>query len=447
MKTLQPPPAAGRPKHWLMGTAYHLQRDPLKWIPRWMSEHGDLFSIDSPLGGAVVVADPVLARQVLVERYPKYIEKSRSYALLRILMGNGLVTSSGDFWRGQRKLTQPAFHRRRLDAIFRMMVERSEAAADRIQGSSGPVDAAPLFSRLTLEIISRAMFSTDVDDGADRVGEHIATLNEGALRMLRQPWRFLLPRKIPTPFTVKEVKARRELDEIVHRIIDRRRNGADEHDDLLAMFLSACDEETGRGMTDLQLRDEVMTMFVAGHETTANAMCWLLHLLAIHPEEARRVYAEIDAAGEALEEGRVSDFPRVRAAIDESLRLYPTIWSIGRRCVEADELGGYHIEIGTPLIIPIFQFHRDPRWWDRPEEFQPERFLGEKTHRDGTYMPFGAGPRICIGNQFALQELVIMTVTFLRRYRVESVPEFQVDPAALITLRPRNGMKLKFVAR
>lgn len=430
-----------------MGSAFYIQRDPLKWIPQWMAEYGDLFSIHSPFGGVTVVGSPTLARQVLVERYPKYLEKGRSYALLRILMGNGLVTSSGEFWRGQRKMTQPAFHRRRLDAIFRMMVACTDHAVDRLAAGEDGRDLAPVFSRLTLEIISRAMFSTDGDEGADRVGEHIATLNEGALRMLRQPWRFLLPRKIPTPFTAQEVAARRDLDAIVHRIIARRREKPDEHDDLLAMFLSACDEETGRGMSDAQLRDEVMTMYVAGHETTANAMCWLLHLVARHPEIQARLHEEVDAAGDALEQGQLNAYPLVRAVIDESLRFYPTIWSIGRRCVEADELGGYRIPTGMPMLVPIFQFHRDPRWWDRPELFRPDRFLEGKPCPDGVYMPFGAGPRICIGNQFALQELVIMTVGFLRRLKVAPLEEFPVEPAPLITLRPKHGMRLRWSAR
>lgn len=442
-------PAVDEPRHWLMGPAYHAQRDPLKWIPEWAERHGDVYSIGSPLGSATVVCSPELARQVLVEKYPRYLEKGRSYAVLRILMGNGLVTSSGEFWRGQRKLTQPAFHRRRLDAIFAMMVERSRHAADQLGAPAGhgPLDVAPAFSRLTLDIIARAMFSTEVESAAESVGRHIATLNEAALRMLRQPWRFLLPRTFPTPFTATEFAARKSLDDIVHGIIARRRGGGGEHDDLLGMFLSACDEETGRGMTDAQLRDEVMTMFVAGHETTANAMCWVLHLVATHPEVAERLHGEIDAAGDALATGSVAAFPYTRRVIEESLRLFPTIWSVGRRCVEDDELGGFHIRAGTTLLIPIFHFHWSERWWDEPRKFDPDRFLPERRPSPEVYFPFGAGPRSCIGNQFALQELVIMTAVFLKKFRVLAVAGFPVEPDALITLRPKHGMKLRLVPR
>lgn len=431
-----------------MGPVYYVRQDPLKWLPHWAEEHGDLFSVSSRLGGITVVSNPELARQVLVERYSHYIEKSRSYAVLRILMGNGLVTSSGEFWRGQRKLTQPAFHRRRLDAIFAMMVERSRSATERLAAEAKePVDIAPVFSHLTLEIISRAMFSTDVESSAGAVGRHIATLNETALKMLAQPWRFFLPRTFPTPFSKTEFNARAALDSIVHGIIERRRQGAEDHDDLLGMFLSACDEETGRGMTNAQLRDEVMTMFVAGHETTANAMCWLLYLVATHPETETKLLEEITAAGDALDRGDITAFPYTRRVVEESLRLYPTIWSVGRCCTKEDELGGYHIRRGTNLIIPIIHFHRSEQWWDEPLKFDPDRFLPGRRPSAEIYFPFGAGARTCIGNQFALQELVIMSAVFLRRFRFSTVPGFEVVPDPLITLRPKNGMRLAVTER
>lgn len=445
---IQEPPLVTEPHHWLMGgAAYYAQRDPLKWLPEWADQYGDVYRIGSRIGSAVVVADPDLARQVLTEKYKSYLEKGRSYIVLRILMGNGLVTSSGEFWRGQRKLTQPAFHRRRLDAIFAMMVERSGAYAERLLERAEAIDVAPMFSQLTLEIISRAMFSTDVESEATEVSRHITTLNEAALRMLRQPWRFFLPRKFPTPFTATEFKARTEMDRIVHGIIERRRSGEDTHDDLLGMFLSACDEETGRGMTNEQLRDEVMTIFVAGHETTANAMCWVLHLVATHPEAAGKLYGEIDAAGDALDRGDLGAFTYTRQVIEESLRLFPTIWSVGRTCVEDDELGGFHIRSGTNLLIPIFHFHKSERWWDEPEKFDPDRFQSDRRPAPGIYFPFGAGPRTCIGNHFAMQELIIMTASILKRLRVLPQPGFDVQPDALITLRPKHGMMLRFEER
>lgn len=425
-----------------MGPAWHAQRDPIGYITRWAAEYGDVFSISSPLGSATVVADPVLARQVLADHYPNYVEKGRSYAVLRILMGNGLVTSSGEFWRGQRKMTQPAFHRRRLDAIFAMMVRRSREAALEMAAAGGAPDIAPAFSRLTLAIISEAMFSTDVKQDASTVGAHVATLNEAALRMLRQPWRFLLPRRFPTPFTRHDYHARTELDRIVNNIIHQRRRNPDGHDDLLSMFLSACDEETGRGMTDGQLRDEVMTMFIAGHETTANAMCWVFHLLATHPDAKARLLEEIAGAGDALDQGNLAAFPYTKMVIEESLRLYPTIWSVGRLCTRDDELGDWKIRKGDTLIIPIFHFQWSAKWWDDPGKFDPDRFQPARRPSPEIYFPFGAGPRTCIGNQFAMQELMIMTITFLQALDIQPVPGFSVETDALITLRPKHGMRL-----
>jgi cytochrome P450 len=443
------PPIVNAPSHWLLGPAYYAQRAPLTWIPKWIEEHGDIFRIKSPLGQAVIVSSPDLAKQVLVERYARYQQKSRSYAVLRILMGNGLVTSEGEFWRGQRKLVQPAFHRRRLDALFTMMVERTNdfVARFRPAAESGQaVDLAPPLSELTLDIISRAMFSSDVQGAAADVARHIAILNEYALHMLRNPWLFLLPRNLPLPFSHRQVNSLRSLNSIVLGIVQARRRGSDTHDDLLSMLLSACEEETGRGMTDAQLRDEVMTIFVAGHETTANATAWLLYLVSQHPEVEEKLLADIDAhwPKEGLTNQNIFAFSYVRQVIEESLRVYPTIWSIGRRCTEADQLGGFEIPVGMNVVVPIFHFHWNARLWNEPKKFDPSRFAPEQ--RPGadsmTYFPFGAGPRSCIGNHFALQELMIMTVLFYRHFRFRLQPGFNVEADPLITLRPKHGMKM-----
>lgn len=442
-------PLVTAPSHWLLGPAYYAQREPLRWIPQWIQEHGDIFRVSSPLGQATIVAAPELARQVLVDHASHYQQKSRAYAVLRILMGNGLVTSEGEFWRGQRKLVQPAFHRRRLDALFAMMVERATDTLARLApaaGASQAVDVAPLLSQLTLDIISRAMFSSDVQGAAADVSHHIDILNEYALRMLRRPWLFLLPRSFPTPFNAAQYRSLKALNGIVHGIIQTRRHHADTHDDLLNMLLSACEEGTGRGMTDAQLRDEVMTIFVAGHETTANAMAWLLHLISQHREVEQQLVAEIDAhwPQSGLTNDNIGAFTYVRQVIEESLRMHPTIWSVGRRCTEPDELGGYSIPVGMNVVVPIFHFHWSERFWSEPQKFDPSRFTPERRPAPEamTYFPFGAGPRSCIGNHFALQELMILTILFHRHYQFRVEPGFTVEHDPLITLRPKHGMKL-----
>jgi len=448
------PPLVRNPRHWLLGPAYHARRAPLVWIPKWIEEHGDIFTIKSSLGRAVVVARPEWAKHVLVDAYARYQSKSQAYGVLRILFGNGLVTSEGEFWRGQRKLAQPAFHRRRLDALFAMMVERANDCARSLNEAAlagAAVDVGPAFSHLTLDIISRAMFSTDVEGAAADVSRHIATLNEYALRLLRNPWLFLLPRTFPTPFTSGQFHALKSLNEIVFGIIKARRHQPDRHDDLLAMLLSACDEETGRGMTDEQLRDEVMTVFVAGHETTANAMTWLTYLVSQHPEVEEKLLAESDAQcpAEGLTSANIGRFAYARQVIEESLRIYPSIWSIGRRCGEDDEVGGCHIPRGMNVVVPIFHFHWSERYWKDAQRFDPERFGPERRPAPDamTYLPFGAGPRSCIGNHFALQELAIMTATFYRHFAFRLAPGFTVEPDPLITLRPKHGMRMRIVAR
>ena len=443
------PPLVTKPSHWLFGPGYYAQREPLTWISKWIEQYGDVFRIKSPLGQATIVASPELARQVLAERYARYQQKNQSYMVLRILMGNGLVTSEGEFWRGQRKLVQPAFHRRRLDALFAMMVERTNdfVARFRVAAESGEaVDLATPLSELTLDIISRAMFSSDVQGAAAEVSRHIAILNEYALHMLRHPWLFLLPKRIPTPFTFGPVNSLNSLNRIVHGIIQSRRRGTDAHDDLLSMLLSACEEGTGKGMTDEQLRDEVMTIFVAGHETTANAMAWLLYLVSQNPEVEARLLADVDVhwPADGLSTQNIFAFTYVRQVIEESLRVYPTIWSVGRRCTEADALGGYEIPRGMNVVVPIFHFHWSPKYWAEPQKFDAARFApDQRPAADSmTYFPFGAGPRSCVGNHFALQELMIMTVLFYRHFRFRLFPGFKVEPDPLITLRPKHGMKM-----
>jgi cytochrome P450 len=424
-------------------------------MTRWFREYGDIYMLSSPLGQATLVGDPEMARQVLVERYARYQKKSKSYVVLRILMGNGLVTSEGEFWRGQRKLVQPAFHRKRLETIFGMMVERIGRLAAQLSSaarSSDGVDFAPLLSQLTLDIISRAMFSSDVQGAASEVSRHIAVLNEYALRMLRKPWLFLLPRKYPPPLDRLAARLHpqygslRSLNQIVHGIIQARRQQPGEYDDLLSMLLEACEEGTGRGMTDEQLRDEVMTIFVAGHETTANAMAWLMSLLSGHPQIEERLVAEINSnwneGGLTIE--TLGRFVYTRQVIEESLRVYPTIWSIGRSCTEEDELAGYTIPVGMNVVVPIFHFHWNERFWSNPQQFDPDRFAPERRPPADSmiYFPFGAGPRSCIGNHFAMQELMLMTVILYRHFSFQIEPGFRVTPDPLITLRPRDGMRM-----
>ena len=453
------PPRVVTPRHWLLGPVYHVRRDPLHWIPVLAKEYGDIFMIKAPSGSAAIVTSPELARDVLVDHHARYQEKSIAYGVLRILMGEGIVTSGGALWRRQRKLVQPAFHRRRIEALFGLMHERVEACAERLAAlsrSGAPIDVAPLLSQLTLDIIARAMFSSDVRAAAADVTRHIALLNEQALRLLRQPWLFLVPQRILALFQPGPARSLASLNRIVQGIIEERRRHTGAHDDLLEMLLQPDEDGSGERMSDAQLRDEVMTIFVAGHETTANAMAWILLLVAQHPEVEEQLVAEIDGKWPAggLSLATLGEFPYARQVIEESLRVYPTIWSVGRRATEDDELGGYRIPAGMNLLVPIFYFHWSERFWPEPQRFDPSRFAqsGSAGERRSAvdpmvYFPFGAGPRACIGAQFAMQELLILTLALYRRFvfRVPKGASVEADP--LITLRPKHGMPLVVEAR
>ena len=448
------PPIVTHPRHWLLGPVYYAQRAPLKYFPKWIESYGDVFRIKGSLGQATILGAPEFVKQVMVDRYARYQQKSQAYIVLRILMGNGLVTSEGEFWRGQRKLVQPAFHRRRLDAIFNMMVERTVDTLQHFQAAArngAAIDVVPILSHLTLDIISRAMFSSDVQDAASQVSRHIHVLNDYALRMLRNPLLFLLPKRIRLPGTWGPVGSLKALDLIVAGIIQSRRKNPEAHDDLLTMLLTACEEETGRGMTDQQLRDEVMTIFVAGHETTANAMAWILYLVSRHSEVEQQLLAEINSKfpPEGLNSSNLQNFTYVRQVIEESLRVYPSIWSVGRRCTEEDTLGGYQIPKGMNVVIPIFYFHWSERFWKSPQKFDPTRFSPEQRPQPDQmiYFPFGAGPRSCIGNHFAMQELMIMTIHLYRQFRFAVEDGFNVEPDPLITLRPKYGMRMRIGER
>jgi cytochrome P450 len=373
--------------------------------------------------------------------------------MLKLLLGNGLLTSEGDFWRKQRRLIQPAFHKQKLSELTAMMVKRAKAEVERLakRAESGEYfDVAPDMTALTLDIISEAIFSSGVDDKAELVSRQITLLNQYATDKLNSPIR--LPALFPTPGNIKERNAIKILDQIIYQIIDERRREGISKNDLLSMLLDARDEETGEAMDNKQLRDEVMTIFIAGNETTANAMAWTLYLLSQNPEAEQKMVAEIDEkldAGIELNFQNVMSFQYVRQVIDESLRIFPPAWVVGRRNTEDDEIGGYRIRKNTNVLMPIMYLHRSEKYWHEPLKFKPERFAPElKSNIDRyVYFPFGGGPRLCIGNNFALIEMQIILIQLYRHYTFKLKEGFVAEPEPLITLRPKNGVIMKVVKR
>ena len=436
-------------KHWLFGSGYLLRERTVDQVKFFIEKYGEVVSLSLPFNRVAIAANPDYARYILLDNSKNYT-KSLAYDILKLLLGNGLLTSEGDFWRQQRRLIAPAFHRKKLEQLTAEMIELTEQAVQRLKTQAGKeVDMALDMTDLTLQIISKAMFSSAVDEKAALVGKQITLLNEYSIEKLNQPIR--LPAAFPTPFNIRERKAINILNDVIYDIINARRKG-DSKDDLLSMLIEARDEDTGEAMDDRQLRDEVMTIFIAGNETTANAMAWTLYLLSQSPEAEAKMIKEIDEkldAGIRLDFNTVQSFQYVRMVIDESMRIYPPAWSVGRRNIEEDEIGGYRIEKGTNVLIPIIYFHHSEKYWDEPMKFKPERFAPENKHNIDrfVYFPFGSGPRTCIGNNFALLEMQIILILFYRNLRFKLKDGFKVEMDPLITLRPKNGMVMEVQPR
>jgi cytochrome P450 len=363
-------------------------------------------------------------------------------------LGNGLLTSEGDFWRQQRKLAQPAFHRDRVAAYAATMVAAAERMLD--GWADGQVrDVQDEMMRVTLEIVAKCLFDADVSGDAADASAAMETLircfSRRVDRIIKLPMRF------PTPSNLRFRRAMNRLDRIIFAIIADRRASDQDRGDLLSMLLQAQDEHDGRRMTDRQLRDEAMTLFMAGHETTANTLAWTWMLLSQNPEAEAALHAELDAilAGRAP---TVADLPRLVYAdhvITEALRVYPTVWLLGREAVEPCTVGGMRVPIGLTLWMSQWVVHRDPRFFDDPESFRPDRWadgLARRIHRYA-YFPFGGGPRICIGNSFAQMEAVLLLATIARRYQVRLVPGKVVRPFPTMTLRPDGGIKVILARR
>lgn len=423
-------------------------RDPLEFIKTNREKYGDIFRISLPIGNLVVVTTPAYAQHVLQEKNRNY-QKSFAYDILKIFLGNGLLTSEGDFWRKQRRLAQPAFHRERLAEIVQTMSELSGEMAEeweQIKKEGKPFDITIQMNRITLDIVSKALFGADVRSDLELVRNAITVANEFAIARIRYLTK-RIPLWIPTKENREFKKAGDALDSLLYSIIDNRMANPIERHDLLAMLMEAKDEDTGEGMSHRQLRDEAMTLFIAGHETSALALSWAWYLLATHPEVMAKLKEELK---EVLN-GRLpgfADIPRLtytRQIVDETLRLFPPAYIIGRRPIDKDDLGGYIIDKNTNVLVAVYDIHRNPELWDEPDKFKPERFAPENIKKipKYAYFPFGGGPRLCIGNNFALMEMQIVLATLAQRFDFTLLspqkPEF--DP--LITLRSKTSIMMQ----
>ena len=422
-----------------------IRRNPLAVFADAARRYGDVVSFRIGPRRGFLITNPRDVRHVLQDNARNY-HKSPLYEKLRISLGNGLLTSEDDFWLRQRRIAQPAFHRQRIAALAGVMAEaaRGTAAHWRTLGASGrAADVEDEMMRLTRTVVLRTLLGADLGPFAATLDSAWTIMNQ---HIGQSFWSLGLADRLPTPKHRRFQAARKLLQAAVDYVIRERRRNPSERTDLLSMLLSARDEETGEAMTDEQLRVEVTTFLLAGQETTALALTWTWYLLSRHAEAQRRLEEEIDSVldGRPPEYDDLPNLPYVRMVIDEALRLYPPAWGFSRQALADDELGGFHLPRGWLAFVLPYVLHRLPAFWKNPDEFDPDRFLPERSadRPKFVYLPFGAGPRQCIGNHFALIEAQLIVATLAQGYRLRIVAEHQVEPWPLITLRPRFGMPM-----
>lgn len=456
-----------------------LRVGPHAFMIRVAQQYGPILRY--PIGPLAVylVTDPDGVKHVLQDNHRNYDKDTFQYNLLSSITGRGLLTSDGEFWLRQRRLAQPAFHRQRINGFVGLMTDYAErmlARWDEHAARGEPLDVAAEMMHVALQIVGKALFSIDIGGQADELAQATLTVLDHIVGRARTFG--MMPEWLPTAGNRRYRAAMRVLDGAVNATIERRRppppaplpvkeGGAELPSprrggvggevvaggevDLLSMLMNARDEATGEAMTDRQLRDEAMTMLVAGHETVASALAWTWHLLAQNPEAEAKLHAEL---AEVLG-GRapaVDDLPKLRytqAVFEEALRLYPPAWIITRKALGEDEIGGYRIPTGALVVASPYVTHRSADYWDEPDAFRPARFLPEATagrHRFA-YYPFGGGPRLCIGNTFALVEAQAIIASVAQRYAPRPIPGHPIEVEPGVTLRPKHGLMMALDAR
>jgi cytochrome P450 len=410
-----------------------------------MREYGDLVSLRVLNFRILLLNHPDHIEDVLVNHPRKFI-RGRVLLANKRVFGRGLLTSEGDFWLRQRRLAQPAFHRARIAGYASTMVEFAERLLHEWQdGEERDIHAEMM--RLTLQIVGKTLFDADVECDAQDIGKSMELLLELSANFRRT---IFIPHWVPTPTNFRLERAIRQIEKVLYRMIAEKRASGRDSGDLLSMLLAAQDEDGSR-MTDQQLRDEAITLFLAGHETTANTLSWTWWLLAQNPAVEAKLHAELRTVlgGRAPS---LDDWPKLvytNHIITESMRLYPPAWGTARTAVEDHEIAGYAVPKGSGVSFAQWTVHRDARWYDAPDEFRPERWEGDLLKRNPkfAYFPFGGGPRQCIGNTFALMETALTLATIAQRYRFRLVAGHPVVPLASITLRPRYGIRVVLESR
>jgi cytochrome P450 len=441
-----PPGPHGLP---ILGVSLDMLRDALSLLRRAAREYGDIVRIPVLMGDRILLNHPDFIEQLLVIQQSKFHKSTLSKEATQRLLGQGLLISEGDFWRRQRRLAQPAFHRARINQYAATMVEIAQEHMRKWRGGEER-DVAHEMMATTLDIAVRTLFGTTLPGEAEQVGRAMTFLMRYSLSRARSP--VALPASWPTP---RNRRANREfafLDSLVFRIISERQahGNSNHHNDLLALLMGAMDED-GSQMTPQQLRDETMTLFLAGHETTALTLSWTWYLLGGNPVVEARLHEELSGVlgGRAPEPADLERLPYLQAVVNEVLRLYPPAYILARTSIAPCSIGGYDFPTGSTMLASQWVMHRDPRYYDEPDAFRPERWLDGLAARlpAGAYFPFGDGPRRCIGQGFALLESALVIATIAQKFQFRLVPSYSATPEPLVTLRPRQGIRMTLQAR
>lgn len=430
--------------HWLLKNMPGMGKNILTHFYDTEQQLGTTYDNPVPFMRILCTSEPDFMRYVLQQNHRNY-KKGKSYDVLKLVLGNGLVTSNGQFWQKQRRLAQPAFHKKNLEDLFNSMGEvASEYFNDLATKRGAEIDIAREMMAVTAKIALKALFSDNSEEDMNAVYESMTEAQRYVSDLLNNPFaRFLYP------FNGRKKQFKKDmsvLNEVVLKAIAKRRKSGEKHPDLLQMMMDATYEDSNEQMDDQQLMDEMITMFSAGHETSANGLAWTIHLLAKHPEVVAKMRAEIKAiCGDRLPGFQeLRQLTYTRQVIDEGMRLYPPVWGVSRTAIANDEYRGVKIKKDDVVFCLIYNAHHREDLFENAKTFNPDRFETAKVKSmpKMSYLPFGGGPRLCIGNMFALMEMQLLLVGLFQRFDFELVKDQTIDMEALVTLRPRYGIKM-----
>jgi cytochrome P450 len=444
--TKTPPVAPGVP---LLGVLPQVWKNPLGFFLNTAKKYGGIVQIQMGPNHMYLVSHPNAVKHILQDNNKNYV---KGYEKAKGLFGDGLLTADGDKWLRQRRLMSPAFNRSAINPLLSMMVAATEEKMAEWRSRPNPqepLDMASEMMLLTQTIILRTMFSTDIGDHAEQAAEAFTTALEHLNATMMVPFEFV--QKLPTRANIRFKHAIQYLDDLIYGLIEERRRSGLSHQDLLGMLMSARDEDTGKGMSDQQMRDEIFTIFLAGHETTASLLGWTLFLLGQNPDvEARLRFEQQEVlGGQTPDHENLRKMDYTRKVLEEALRMYPPAWMFARQAVREDVVDGYALPAGASIMLSPYVTHHLPEFWEDPDRFDPERFTMDRMENRPrfAYFPFGGGPRLCIGNNFALMEAPLLLTMIMQNFQLELIKDqvFELKPVA--TLRPQPALWMKVLPR